>query len=216
MLRVHHDVSESDSEDEREDDNNSTCCSSDSEKEDETIGLTCCSFHADTENLSASDESNDSCDSDIEDGTQSSPRKTHLKQVQIAQPPRVLEPYHHIRKVFNSNNHHFGYRICGDNIDKTVKSRYMRLDRRNKSLHYFHSYAVQNRINFNYLTDKPNAISQNLSQISNAILSSSSDDMELRKNISILISRILIAHVKYFSVTFEDLVIQHYKAPVLP
>ena len=46
-----------------------------------------------------------------------------------------------------------GYKLVGDNIDIGVKTRYMRLERyENKSLHYFHCYAVQNRIDH---SDKP-------------------------------------------------------------
>ena len=34
------------------------------------------------------------------------------------------------------------FKLCGDNIDKSVKRRYMRCDKGNHSLHYFHSYAA--------------------------------------------------------------------------
>ena len=41
------------------------------------------------------------------------------------------------------------YKLVGDNIDKGVKVRYMRADKyHNKSLLYFHSYAVASRIDF--------------------------------------------------------------------
>ena len=44
------------------------------------------------------------------------------------------------------------YRICGDNIDKSVKHRYMRSDFQvSSSLHYFHSYATADRIDFSKL-----------------------------------------------------------------
>ena len=47
-----------------------------------------------------------------------------------------------------------GYKLVGDNIDKMVKSRYMRLNgHRNKSFHYFHSFAMQNRIDISTLSD---------------------------------------------------------------
>lgn len=36
----------------------------------------------------------------------------------------------------------YTFKLCGDNIDKTVKRRYMHSDKGNLSLHYFHSYAV--------------------------------------------------------------------------
>ena len=50
-----------------------------------------------------------------------------------------------------------GYKLVGDNLDKGVKTRYMRSDDaegyRNKSLHYFHSFAIQNRIDLSKLPD---------------------------------------------------------------
>lgn len=36
-----------------------------------------------------------------------------------------------------------GFKVVGDNIDKTVKPRYMRGDAGGQSLHYFDSYAVR-------------------------------------------------------------------------
>ena len=39
-----------------------------------------------------------------------------------------------------------GFKIVGDNIDKTVRPRHMRSDRQAESLHYFHSYAVKDRV----------------------------------------------------------------------
>ena len=38
--------------------------------------------------------------------------------------------------------------IVGDNVDKTVKPRDMRLSHKSSSLHYFHVYAVNDRIDF--------------------------------------------------------------------
>ena len=40
-----------------------------------------------------------------------------------------------------------GFKIGGDNIDKTVKPRHVRVDRQTSSFHYFHSYAVKDRVN---------------------------------------------------------------------
>ena len=40
----------------------------------------------------------------------------------------------------------YGYVMVGDNIDKNVQPAFQRLDRTTQSLHYFHSYAVLNRI----------------------------------------------------------------------
>ena len=46
------------------------------------------------------------------------------------------------------------YRLCGDNIDKTVKQHYIWSDAQNMgSIHYFHSYAVVDRIDFSALSE---------------------------------------------------------------
>ena len=48
-----------------------------------------------------------------------------------------------------------GFKIVGDNIDKNVHLRFQTLEASTKSLHYFHSYAVKDRIDFSHLSDKP-------------------------------------------------------------
>ena len=47
------------------------------------------------------------------------------------------------------------FKLVGDNIDKNVRPRYLRSSiHRTESLHYFHSYAVRDRIGFNELPHK--------------------------------------------------------------
>ena len=49
------------------------------------------------------------------------------------------------------------YHLCGDNLDKTVRQRYLRSDsHQSSSLHYFHSYAVTDRVICFSLSEKPN------------------------------------------------------------
>ena len=43
------------------------------------------------------------------------------------------------------------FRLVGDNIDKSIKPRDMRLDHQSKQLHYFHVYAVKDKIDFRHL-----------------------------------------------------------------
>ena len=50
------------------------------------------------------------------------------------------------------------YKLVGDNIDKVVKPRHMRIDSQSRSLHYFHFYAVKDRIDFSHLDDQPAAV----------------------------------------------------------
>lgn len=46
----------------------------------------------------------------------------------------------------------FGFKLVGDNLDKTVKPRDMRQDHTSQSLHYFNVYAVRDRIDFSSLS----------------------------------------------------------------
>lgn len=59
----------------------------------------------------------------------------------VAVPPKVLEPYLCIKRIqrVTSTSVPKWYRICGDNLDKTVKPRFMHSDKKNRSLHYFHA-----------------------------------------------------------------------------
>ena len=46
-----------------------------------------------------------------------------------------------------------GYKIVGDNIDKNVKPSLQRAEIKAQSLHYFHSYAVKDRVPVGGLSD---------------------------------------------------------------
>ena len=48
-----------------------------------------------------------------------------------------------------------GVKIVGDNIDKTVHTRFMRVDKQGSSLHYFHAYAAQDRFDLTMPEDVP-------------------------------------------------------------
>lgn len=102
------------------------------------------------------------------------------------------------------------YRLCGDNIDKSVKHRYMRLDQKSqvKGFHYFNSYATKNR------TDSSSILpiySCNPSPRGMALtmLPSSDDDSILSSNIGTIVSRVLVNHVPFFTKTFSGTVTGH-------
>ena len=46
-----------------------------------------------------------------------------------------------------------GFRIIGDNIDKNIKPRYYRSNKQVCSLHYYHSYALKDRIDLSAMSD---------------------------------------------------------------
>ena len=48
-----------------------------------------------------------------------------------------------------------GFKIVGDNVDKNIHRAYQRLDMQTQSLHYFHCYAVRDRVNLSAYSDSP-------------------------------------------------------------
>ena len=106
-----------------------------------------------------------------------------------------------------------GYKIVGDNIDGTINPRYMRSNRQTESWHYYHSFAVQDRIDFTGLSDqqpeKPTAAS--IDDIMNKILPSTctDDDDALKINFKTYIGRVLITNCKFFQIAFSDLYVHH-------
>lgn len=137
----------------------------------------------------------------------------------IAEAPRVLESCLHIERVpgvcqVKTNS----FRICGDNIDKTIRRRFLRSDRSNTSLHYFHSYAVLNRIDFSNLSDSlpDNSTITNMENVAVSLQPTKLDDQILQDNIGMLISRILCTRMSFFRVCFQDLVHWHIKHKYTP
>ena len=68
----------------------------------------------------------------------------------------------------NTSNHRKSYIIVGDNLDKTINPRFMTVAHQRQSVHYFHSYAVLDRIeSISALTaDKPVGDFSHLSALS--------------------------------------------------
>lgn len=107
-----------------------------------------------------------------------------------------------------SGSQPLGFKLVGDNVDKTVKARYMRMDRySNKSLHYFHCYAVLNRIQFN-LPDESPVLSESR-EIARSLLPSPVHDEQMQAYFVIIISRILYSNMDYFKVSFDSCVKWH-------
>lgn len=107
------------------------------------------------------------------------------------------------------------FRLCGDNVDKTIRQRYVRSDsdaRSSSSVHYFHSYAVADRIDFSNLSEnvpfEPTLDSRDEALL---VLPSIEDDKALHENFKILISRILYENMEYFKHTFDGSVTWHIK-----
>jgi len=127
----------------------------------------------------------------------------------VVQHPEVMEPFIPIKTYsgYPLVTRHQGYRLCGDNIDKTVHRRHLHLDHQNLSLHYFHTYAVENLIDFTELSDESReGLYANISvndkhSMAVSLLPTQQDDQIIRNNISKLISRVLVTHLKFFKLS---------------
>ena len=203
-------------------DDDSSSCSSESvsdhdiDVEDDQVGAIASDY-----NYSSSDESESDIDEpldlvsldDDEAGMQNDTTHQDVHIPFITQPPSVLEPSVPILKspTIALMMRHRGFCICGDNIDKMIHRRHMRSDRSNLSLHYFNSYAVENRVNFTELSDKRvDHITDTLS-MAESLLPTKFDDAALKENVSVLVSRVLCTHLTFFHDYFKDVVDWHIK-----
>ena len=106
----------------------------------------------------------------------------------------------------------FGFKMVGD-IDKMIKPRYMRTDRQNQSLHYFHMYAVRDRINLSESCENQRQAPKDPPL--EELLPSPDDSKQLHSNMEILVTRILARHMPFIAENFEDVVIRHIPHPYL-
>lgn len=108
------------------------------------------------------------------------------------------------------------YQLCGDNIDKNVKRHYFRADNspNTLSLHYFHFYAVKDRVDFSDMGEEPIQCQQvSMEQVALSLLPSPEDDIAIRRNICIMISRVLFNNLPYFKHTFDGVIEWHIEHP---
>ena len=104
-----------------------------------------------------------------------------------------------------------GFKIVGDNLDITICPRSQRVDRKASSLHFFHCFAVRDRVNFSLASESPNPlIYRPISDLPlHTLLPTLSDDQSLLSHFSVIISRVLAKEIPYFSVTFHDVIQSH-------
>lgn len=65
-----------------------------------------------------------------------------------------LLPEDESESTISANSKWCGFKIIGDNIDKNIKPRYYRSNTTVKSLHYYHSYALKDRIDMTDISDR--------------------------------------------------------------
>ena len=122
------------------------------------------------------------------------------------QPPEVDPPASQ-DETDTSSAEWYGMKFVADNIDKTVKSRYMRVDRRNTSMHYVHMYAVRDRVNLTHSSEVPPSV-PNVPNLDD-LLPSQIDDSALSTLFAAHIARILTTYMPFFQENFGDVVQLH-------
>lgn len=132
--------------------------------------------------------------------------------------PNVVSIEHLPTDTQPSSSHHpitqnipwKGFKIVGDNVDKTVNPRYMRSDKQSQSLHYFQSYAVRDRIDLSDFSDiRPRDMAPSPEDVMKQLLPSPLDDESLHANFEIHIARILVDNMPALKLAFEDSVDWH-------
>ena len=87
------------------------------------------------------------------------------------------------------------YKMVDDNLDKNVQPRDMRIDNQVRSYHFFHTYAVKDRIDLSDMSDKIEV--PEVYDLKN-LLPSSDDKKQLLSNYGFLFTRTLRKHMPYF------------------
>ena len=81
------------------------------------------------------------------------------------------------------------FKIVGDNVDKNVRASFQRLDHQTKSLHYFHTFAVRDRVDFSSLSN----ITPHYVKIDPATLLPQPGDLTaLVKELEVIVSRCVL------------------------
>lgn len=120
-------------------------------------------------------------------------------------PLQAMIPKHYSVAI----NHMFllTYAIVGDNLDKTINPRYMTFEHQRQSLHYFHSYAVLDRVNCGDLPSDVRAGDVKSLSFA-AFLPTPEDCSTIRYNYSALLGRVLVEKLSFFK-KFQDCIPKH-------
>ena len=65
--------------------------------------------------------------------------------------------------------HLLTYKLVGDNIDKNVRPRDMQSDHQTRSLHYFHTYAVCDRVDISHFSNETSILNVGTIQLDNLL-----------------------------------------------
>lgn len=90
-----------------------------------------------------------------------------------------------------------GFVLVSDNIDKSVNARHQTMESRNRSPHYFNSYAVLDRCDFSHLPDCESPADRS-SYDMNCLLPSEDDFEAILLQFAVLVGRMLTTNIPGF------------------
>ena len=95
-----------------------------------------------------------------------------------------------------------------DNIDMNIKPRFMRSDYQTRSPHYVNSYAVKDRIDFSqFSSETPTELTLF------EVLPNDADYKSLKDDFTVLVSRMIVEHMAFFSAGYKGLPAKHISHP---
>lgn len=98
-----------------------------------------------------------------------------------------------------------GFILVGDNIDKSVNAQHQTMESRNRSLHYFNTYAALDRCDFSHFPEFQEPVDRSTYDV-NCLLPSNTDFEAILLHFSVLVGRMLTSYIpgfkKYGSLSF--------------
>ena len=106
---------------------------------------------------------------------------------------------------------HCDFKIVLDNINANVTPRYLTSEQQTTSHNYVQMFAVKDRVDFSKISRVHRQLPPQLlpKQIADAVLPSTIDDSSLKKHFITIVSRILVTHLSFFTLAFEDVTEWH-------
>ena len=85
----------------------------------------------------------------------------------------------------------------------------MRSDNQAKDLHYFHLYAVRDRVDLSGTSEEPPSLDPDIHVKLSELLPTEDDIKQMKSNFVILISRQLVQYLPFFKEHFSDVLTHH-------
>ena len=86
----------------------------------------------------------------------------------------------------NNVSHSKSYKEVGDNLDKNIRPSFQRISHQTKSLHYFHTLAVKDRIDFSDLAE---SVPHNIRMSLTTLLPGPADLTNLLDELQVIVTR---------------------------